>query len=130
MNHQSIETAFPCHVPDRLLDDTLLTFDLPGIINKIMQERAWKAGERNGITLLKTAQLRIVLIALHVQNEIDFHRSGNPISIQIIEGQINFKTEKQSVILKKDNLLTCHEGVKHSLVAMEESVLLLTIGPG
>src|SRR5450432_3870201 len=108
MREISIENDFTCHVPDRVLDDALLTFNLPEILDKIKQEKAWKTGERNGITLLKTAELRIVLIAVHEQNEMDFHRSPNPISIQIIEGKINFKTEQESVIMEKGNLLTCH----------------------
>lgn len=128
MNGQSIENGFPCHVPDRVLDESLLTFDLEEIIHKIKQEKEWTTGDRNSITLLKNPHLAIVLIALHGQGEINFHRSGNLISVHLLEGKVNFQTKDKSVILKKGILLTCHEEGVHSLVALEDSVFLLTIG--
>jgi quercetin dioxygenase-like cupin family protein len=121
------EDTYPCHVPDRLLDDYLLTFDFPAIIAKVKNEDAWKKGDRNAITLLKSSNLRIVLIALKDQAEINFHHSGNLASVQLLEGFVNFKTENNTVILKKGSLLTFHDKVEHTMIAGEESVILLTI---
>jgi quercetin dioxygenase-like cupin family protein len=127
MKNDSLENAPSLHVPDRLLDGPILTFDLDQVIEKIKQEETWKMGERNAITLMKSANMRIVLVALHEQTEINFHESGNLISVQMIEGNVNFQTEERSVMLKKGNLLTCHEDTSHTLIAIEESVCLLTI---
>lgn len=127
MKNNSIENAFPCHVPDRMMDDAILSFDLPAIIEKIKQEEAWKMGQRNAITLLKNSRLRIVLIALHRQTEINFHQSGSQISVQLMEGKISFQTEDRSIMLKKGGLLTCHEDSEHTLIAIEDSIFLLTI---
>ncbi|MEI9909281.1 MAG: hypothetical protein WDO71_06260 [Bacteroidota bacterium] len=71
--------------------------------------------------------MKIVLIALHGQTEINFHQSGNLVSVQLIEGKVHFQTEKQSVMLKKGSLLTFHADLRHTLIAIEESVFLLTI---
>ena len=123
MKNESIESALSFHTPDRLLDAPLLIFDLHEVVKKIKQEPTWKMGERNAITLLKSPQMRIVLIAVRKKTEINFPHSGNLISIQIIEGKVNF----QSLMLNKGSLLTLHEDTKHTLYAIEESVILLTI---
>jgi quercetin dioxygenase-like cupin family protein len=122
-----IENILSLHIPERLLDASILNFDLQEVIEKIKQEDPWKRGERNAITLQKSKCMRIVLIALHAQKEVNFHQSGNLVSVQIIEGKVDFQTENQSVIFKKGCLLTFHENIKHSLKAVEDSVFLLTI---
>ncbi len=127
MKNDLIDNTALFHIPDRLLDGPLLSFDLTEVIKKIKQENTWKIGERNAITLLKSANMRIVLIALHGQMEINFHQSGNMISVQLLEGKVNFQTEDQSVMLEKGSLLTLHENMKHTLIAIEESVFLLTV---
>ena len=113
--------------PHRLLDAALLCFDLPAAIEKIKQEEAWKMGERNSLTLMKSEFMRIVLIALHGQSEINFNQSGNVISVQLLEGKLNFQTADESIMMKKGNLITIHEETAHTLIAVEESVFLLTI---
>src|SRR3977135_2202742 len=120
MKNKSTEAELTLHTPDRLLDAPLLSFDLPKAIEKLKEEKSWKMGERNAITLLKSNFMRIVLIALHEQSEINFHQSGNMISVQLLEGKVNFQTRKQSVMLKKGSLLTIHEDMKHTLIAVEE----------
>ncbi len=119
--------AISFHTPDRVLDDQLLSFDLPEIIANIKGRAAWKMGKREAITLMKSSHMSIVLIALHGQTEINFHQSGNQISVQLMEGSANFQTDSQSVMLKKGSLLTIHEEMKHTLIAIEESVFLLTV---
>jgi quercetin dioxygenase-like cupin family protein len=113
--------------PHRLLDAALLCFDLPAAIEKIKQEESWKMGERNSLTLMKSEFMRIVLIALHGQSEINFNQSGNVISVQLLEGKLNFQTADESIMMKKGNLITIHEETAHTLIAVEESVFLLTI---
>jgi len=127
MKNQFLENTYRCHVPDRLMDASLLKFDLPKIIEKIMKEDPWITGDRNAITLVKNEYMRTVLIALHKKSEINFHQSGNLFSVQLIKGELNFKTDSQSVILKNGALLSVHEDMKHTLIAIEESVFLLTI---
>ncbi|MGG9970889.1 hypothetical protein ACQ33O_03750 [Ferruginibacter sp. SUN002] len=127
MKNESTVNKSLLHSADRILDAALLTFDLQAIIAKLKQEDIWKMGERDSVTLMKSEYMRIVLIALHSQMEINFHQSGNVISIQLIEGEVIFETEAQSVILKEGSLLTLHEEMTHTLTAVKESVFLLTV---
>jgi quercetin dioxygenase-like cupin family protein len=127
MDNAFIENGYPCHVPDRVMDGPFLNFDLYEVIGKIKQEDTWKKGERNAITLLKNSYMRIVLIALHQQMEISFHQSDKVMSLQLIEGKINFKTGDESLMLQKGSLLILHDDVQHTLSAIEETTFLLTI---
>ncbi len=127
MKSEFIEKAWPCHIPERSLDDPLLLFSFTEIIGKIKNEDAWKKGDRNAITLLKNPCMRIVLIALKNAAEINFHYSGNLASVQTLEGAVNFQTANDTSLLKKGGLLTLHEQVEHTLTALVESVILLTI---
>jgi quercetin dioxygenase-like cupin family protein len=125
--HESTENEISFHVPNRVLDDTLLDFDLTLVIEKLKQEEKWKKGLRDAITLVKNAGMKILLIALHKQMELNCHETGNLLSVQVMEGIINFQTDNQSVILKKESLLMFHENTKHTFIAIEDSVILLTI---
>ncbi len=127
MRNEFIENAWPCHVPDRSLDGAFLLFDLTETIGKIKEEDAWKKGDRNAITLMKSACMRIVLIVLRKPANISFHNSGNLASVQVLEGALNFQTGNNVSPLKKGCLLTLHKNVEHTLVAEADSVILLTI---
>jgi quercetin dioxygenase-like cupin family protein len=115
------------HTQETSPDAPLLTFDMPEVMEMMKQKDGWKTGERNVITFLKDPCMKIVLIALQGQSEINFHQSGNLVSVRLIEGEVNFQTKEQSVMLKKGNLLTFHANLRHTLIAIEESVFLLTI---
>jgi len=115
---------------DRVLDGPLLIFDLPSMMKKIKQEDSWENGQRNAITLLKSDNMRLVLIALRAGEEIDFRQSDNLISLQLLEGNSEFRADNKTVTLKQGHLLTLHENIEHSLVAITETIFLLTIGNG
>jgi len=105
-----------------------LVFDLPSLMEKIKQEDAWKMGQRNAITLLKTDTMRLVLIALRSGEEINFLQSDNLICLQLLEGRSEFHAKKEKIILKPGHILALHENIEHSLVALNETIFLLTVG--
>ena len=114
---------------DRPLDAPLVTIDLPLFIKQIRLEPSWKDSKRNAITVFKSAGLRIVLIALHEGTEMARHTADGIISVQVIEGQIQFNTDKQSVELSKGQMLALHEQIPHSVKAVKETIFLLTLAP-
>jgi quercetin dioxygenase-like cupin family protein len=127
MNTYSITDNTSLHLPERTLDAMLLCFNLPEAIEEMKQECIWKSGTRSAVTLMKSAFMRIVQIALQSQSEIYFRQSGNVMSIQMLEGKLNFKTDSETIMLKQGSLMTIHEETKHSLIALEKSVFLLTV---
>lgn len=114
----------------RLKSNSLITFDLPTLIEKLKQKRSWARGELNAMILLKSPQKKIVLTALHEDTEIMFFQSNDSITFQIIEGRLMFHTSKESVTLDKGQLLTFQENINYSLKTNEETVFLLTIANG
>jgi quercetin dioxygenase-like cupin family protein len=121
------ENAWPCHVPDRKMDEPFLLFDFAEITKTVKAEEAWKNGDRNALTLLKNSYMTVVLISLKSSAKINFHHSGKLASIQILEGAVNFKTNNNTSLLKTGGFLAIHEQVEHILIALVESVILLTM---
>lgn len=112
---------------DRLLDASMVTIDLVAFAEQIKNEPSWKDSDRNAITVYKTNGLRIVLIALHAGAEMPKHTADGIISLQVLEGQIKFTTDKESVELGKGQMLALHERIPHSVMALQETVFLLTL---
>lgn len=109
---------------DRILDATLVSIDLASFAKQIKEEKAWKESDRNAITVFKTDGMRIVLIALHKDAEMTKHRAARIISLQVMEGKIQFTCNEQSVELGRGQMLTLHKGLSHSVLAKEESIFL------
>lgn len=112
---------------DRLLDASMVTIDLPLFMKQIKDEPSWKDSDRNSITVFKTEGMRIVFIGLHKNAERTEHKADGIISVQVLEGQIKFTTDLQSVELDKGQMLILHERIPHSVLAIEETFILLTL---
>lgn len=112
---------------DRVLDAQLVQIDLAKYIREIKNEEAWHKSDRNAITIFKADAMTIVLVALHANAEMKPHTAKGVISVQVLEGSIKFGTTGQSVTLDKTQMVTLHENIQHSVVALEESVFLLTV---
>jgi quercetin dioxygenase-like cupin family protein len=111
----------------RLLDATLVSIDIPDFINQIKSEPAWEKNDRNAMTVYKTDGMSIVLVALHDDAVMARHTADGIISVQVLEGKINFITDGQSVELEKGQMIALHKGEPHSVAAIKESVFLLTL---
>jgi quercetin dioxygenase-like cupin family protein len=105
----------------------LKTFDIPSLIKKLKCEDAWRKNGKNSITLQKDSGIHIVLIALNAGIEIKAHQAPGPISVQVIEGHLEFYTENETVSLPEGKLLSLGKNIRHGLKASKESVLLLTM---
>jgi len=110
----------------RILDAPMVAIDLNNLITQIKQEQSWKEKDRNAITVFKTDGLNLVLMALHQGAELKKHLAQGIITVQVLEGRIKFVTEDKTVERIKGEMLTLHEKIPHSVLAMEESVFLLT----
>lgn len=110
----------------RILDAPMVAIDLNNLITQIKQEQSWKEKDRNAITVFKTDGLNLVLMALHQGAELKKHLAQGIITVQVLEGRIKFVTEDKTMERIKGEMLTLHEKIPHSVLAMEESVFLLT----
>ncbi len=112
---------------ERIMDAALVAIDLRSFTKQIREEKTWKDSDRNAITVYKTDGMRIVLIALHKDAEMIKHTADGLISLQVIEGEILFTTEEQSLVLAQGEMLALHKNVPHSVLARKETIFLLTL---
>ena len=124
---EKFNEATPQRTQDHLLDAPLVSIDIPAFIEQLKQESTWKQSDRNTITVFKTNGMRIVLIALHAGAEMATHTADGIISVHVLEGQIKFTTDIKTVELSKGQMLALHKRIPHSVVAIEETVFLLTL---
>jgi quercetin dioxygenase-like cupin family protein len=111
----------------RVLDAPLVSIDLIDFIETIKKEPAWKNKDHNAITVYKTNGLRLVLMAMRKEAVLPRHTADGILSLQVLEGKINFTTDDKSVILEKGQMIALHKDLAHSVTAIKESVFLLTL---
>lgn len=111
----------------RVMDAPLVSINLSEFIKTIKSEPTWENKDRNAMTIYKTDGLRMVLIALHEDAILAKHTADGILSLQVLEGEINFSAEDRSVIVKEGQMIALHKGLPHSVVAIKESVFLLTL---
>ena len=110
-----------------LIDASLIGIDIREYINQLKEEDAWLKNDRNAITLFKTENMRIVLAAFHKNAAMPGNTTNGTISIQVLEGNIKINSGLGQVELHEKQMGTLHGDIPYSVIAIEESVFLLTI---
>jgi quercetin dioxygenase-like cupin family protein len=77
--------------------------------------------------IMKSAQLELVRLVLPTGKSMREHRVVGEITVQCIEGLIEFTTPAGSCRLRPGQLIHLQGGEPHSLQALEDSTALLTI---
>jgi quercetin dioxygenase-like cupin family protein len=83
--------------------------------------------EARTTTLVKTYQLELIRLVLPAGKEISEHQVAGEITVQCLEGQVEFTSDDVTRALSAGELVYFPGGSKHSLRAVENSSLLLTI---
>ena len=115
--------------PEHSLSEPILTFDLTEQVRSLTLEKQWKTEGHDAITLVKSPSLRIVLMILQAGAALPEHSTSGTISVQVLSGSVDFIVEDKATHLKAASLLSLASGIPHSVHAIEESVVLLTVVP-
>src|SRR5215217_2068069 len=75
---------------ERLDAGTLHAFALADYTEALRDEASYTANGRNGVTLVKTPGLRVVLQVMRQGAELAEHRAPGPIAVQVLEGEMRF----------------------------------------
>jgi quercetin dioxygenase-like cupin family protein len=78
-------------------------------------------------TSIKTETLEVIRLVLPAGKEIDQHNVPGEITVQCLEGKVTFRAEEVERELTRGTLIYLQGSAKHSLRAVEDSSLLLTI---
>lgn len=110
------------------LANPLLKFDLSQELQELRRKDSWdRETGRSSKTLAKHPDLRIVLVLMKANTQMNQHRAEGRVSIHQLLGNIRVRLPDQKVILSAGELLVLDCGVLHDLEALEESAFLLTI---
>ena len=85
-----------------------------------------KAGRR-AETLIKTDQLRVVLVTMREGSHLQEHSAPGPITIQALQGRFTVSIEQDKQDLPEGGLIAIAPGVRHSVRSIEAGAFLLTI---
>lgn len=119
--------ATPQRMGDHLLDAPAVQIDLHAFKAQILQEPSWQDSGRNAITLFKTDGMSLVMTALHQGTKMEENILDNRLCIHVLDGHVNVKTSIHSHDLAQGQVLVLHEGIPHSISALSDSTLLLTV---
>lgn len=112
---------------ERILNAPLVEMNLNEVIKQIKNETTWADSDKNSVTLFKSETMRIVLIGLHENAELKPHKANGVLSVQVVQGKIDFKAEQQNTHLEKGQMIALQENIVHSVKALTESFFLLTL---
>jgi quercetin dioxygenase-like cupin family protein len=115
---------------DRALSGPFRGFDLHEELTRLREEKEWREGRRNAITLGKVGGLSVVLMAMKAGDRLEKHSAPGPISLAVREGRIRFKAEGEAVEAGPETVLTCDAGVLHEVEALSDTVCLLNVASG
>jgi hypothetical protein len=111
---------------DRVIDAPYVFINIPEFIRQLKTEEAWQKNDRNGITVFKTSRVTMVLTCLHAKAVLKNNLVDGIFTIQVLEGVIRVTTPDGEVDMQANQVMAFHQLVDHSILALMDSVLLLT----
>lgn len=111
------------------LADFMIHTNIQQAIRRLKEAPAWsQPGGRSSETLVKYSDFRVVLVAMKAGIKLADHHADGPISVQVIQGRVGINLANgETVDLRDGDIVALERALKHEVVALEESVFLLTI---
>ncbi|MGE0871725.1 MAG: hypothetical protein AB7P03_24410 [Kofleriaceae bacterium] len=112
------------------------TFDLAAITEEMRQEAEYHHGHgHTARTIVRAHDLRVVLIAIRAGAHIKEHVAQATATLQVVSGRVRIRLprlarqhEDRFDELSPGRLLAMDGGLAHSVDALEDSALLVTLG--
>lgn len=112
---------------DRVLDAPQLCVDIERHIEILKEEEAWQKNDRNAMTIFKSDNVTIVLVALHGGATLLPQEIDSLVTAQVLSGSIRFESSQGVKNLKEKNIVVLHSNEPFNATAIEDTVLLLTL---
>lgn len=94
---------------------------------QIIREQLGSAAARIGRTLVKDGPLRVTLVGLNAGGTLSPHKAEGPITVHVIDGEIEFEAEDKLWTLPTGTLFALDAGITHSVSAKKGGIFLLTV---
>ncbi len=82
---------------------------------------------RTARTIVKEGPLRLVLMALPANGDLPAHRTDEPVTIHVTDGEVVFRAIDREYHLVKGDVLVFAAGVEHAATSVNGCVFLLTV---
>jgi quercetin dioxygenase-like cupin family protein len=113
----------------RLDTEKAHVFALNAIASSVRDEPEYERNGRNGMTLVKDRDLRVVLETVKAGGGLPDHYAPGRCTIHVLEGEIRVKISGNDTTLRRGELLALPTREPHSVEGVMDSVFLLTIAP-
>jgi quercetin dioxygenase-like cupin family protein len=108
--------------------DPSVEVDMAIELEALRASDSYRAADHAAKTIAKQPGVNVVLIALKPGGQLHEHHANGAITVQGIDGHVEFTVGGTPVALTCGRLLVVPPGVAHSVRGMNESAFLLTIG--
>lgn len=105
-----------------------VTFDLAAVARELRAEEPYLREGQTARTLIRTPDLRIVVVALKTGKTISEHHASVTASVQTLSGHIRLQLPERTVDVPEGQLLVMGAGLAHDVHAETDSTFLLTLG--
>jgi quercetin dioxygenase-like cupin family protein len=103
------------------------SFDLVREIAELKNSTQYFTTGHAAHTLVKRADLRVVLIVLRRDAELKEHRTNQPVSLQTLVGHIRVTLPGRALEQGVDGLMVIEPGLAHEVSAITDSAILLSM---
>ncbi len=104
------------------------TFELARIAGELRAEEPYLRDGHAARTLIRTPDLRIILIAIGAGKTISEHHTSVTASVQTLSGHVRLHLPDRTVDVSQGQLLVLGAGLSHDVHAEVDSAFLLTLG--
>lgn len=108
----------------------LFGFDFQALGRELRTDDAYEKSSKNARTLVRGAELTIVLVALKAGARLKEHHSSGPATVIVLEGEIDFLCPEQDKTFRPGALqsVVFSGSVQHSVEARKDSLVLVVFG--
>lgn len=111
----------------RALGGEHLTFDLSDQVEALREDEKYVRTGRLGRTLVKEGDLRLTMTVLAEGAEVDTHHAAAPMTLQVLEGRLQYRVGDEDLELSAGQFLFFGPGHARDIRALQDTALLLTI---
>lgn len=105
-----------------------ITFDLDALAAALRREELYLRDGVASQTLIRTPDLRVLLMTLAAGKALAEHHARATASVQALSGRVRVQLPGRPTEVGPGSLLVLGGGLPHDVYAVEDSVLLLTLG--
>lgn len=101
--------------------------DLPQLAAQLRKEPLPAHRGHRQMTIYHHEPMAVVLFVFEQDGELKDHQANGVVTIHLIEGAVQVTTSAQTYDLSPASIIALAPGVRHSLLAKQPSVVLLTV---